>query len=221
MAATSKREPATAAEGRRREILLAALRLISKGGTDCVTHRAVAAEADVALGSMTYYFDSREELIREAFRLYIAEITAFQLEVQHEIAGDVPATPEALIELIVEIMKREFAGGDMVRAEYEMILHAARDEQVAREFHAYERALEARLAAALETMGAERPMNAARTVLHLIRGFELQQIAARKEQPDELRARLRPVLAALVNHRQAKPRAVRTATSKPRRRRVR
>ncbi|HEV2651233.1 MAG TPA: TetR family transcriptional regulator, partial [Rhizomicrobium sp.] len=64
------------AEGRKREILEAALRVVAKGGADSVTHRSVADVAQVPLGSLTYYFESREDLIREAFRLYIAEAMA-------------------------------------------------------------------------------------------------------------------------------------------------
>src|SRR6266851_217399 len=61
----------TSAEGRRREILAAALRVIGAGGPDAITHRRVAAEARVALGSLTYYFESRDDLVRQAFRFYL------------------------------------------------------------------------------------------------------------------------------------------------------
>src|SRR5215212_1025173 len=44
---------------RRREILEATLRVIGDSGVNSVTHRAVAREADVALASTTYYFDSK------------------------------------------------------------------------------------------------------------------------------------------------------------------
>jgi DNA-binding transcriptional regulator YbjK len=186
----------TAAEGRRRDILVATLRVIAASGTDSVTHRRVAAEADVPLGSLTYYFESREDLIREAFRFYIDEANAFLLEVEREIP---PTTADGLAELILEITRREFAEPEMIRAEYELILHAARDEETGRAFAAWERNLEARLAASLESMGAPRPMNGARTLLHLVRGFELQSLANRSEQPEELRARLTSVLDGLLD----------------------
>ena len=57
---------------RRQEILEAALRLIGDGGVNSVTHRAVAEEANVALASTTYYFDSRSALVEEALELMIA-----------------------------------------------------------------------------------------------------------------------------------------------------
>jgi len=210
--------PATAAEARRQEILIATLRVIAASGTDSVTHRRVAAEASVPLGSLTYYFESREDLIREAFRFYIAEANAFLLEVEREIA---PTTPKGLIETILEIMRREFSEPEMIRAEYELILHAARDAEIGRAFAAWERNLEARLAASLESMGAPRPMNGARTLLHLVRGFELQSLADRNENPADLRARLTSVVEGLLGAHAGTParsaRVQSTSTSSKRR----
>ncbi|AFU97313.1 TetR/AcrR family transcriptional regulator [Simiduia agarivorans] len=57
-------------EQTRRLILEAALRLIVEHGHKAVTHRAVAAEADVNLSLTTYYFKDLKSLISEAFDLY-------------------------------------------------------------------------------------------------------------------------------------------------------
>src|SRR3954452_11766672 len=57
---------------RRREILEATLRVIGESGVNSVTHRAVAQEADVALASTTYYFDSKSALVEEALELIVA-----------------------------------------------------------------------------------------------------------------------------------------------------
>ncbi len=189
---------ATNAEGRRREILAATVRVIAQGGADAVTHRRVAAEARVPLGSLTYYFESREDLIREAFRFYIDEATAFLLEVEREFP---PISVADLVDLIVEIMRREFMQPELLRAEYEMIVHASRDEQVARAYAGWERGLESRLAAPLEALGAERPLAAARTILHLVRGYELEQLAHHAEDASEFRSRLRSVVEMLVSAR--------------------
>lgn len=58
-------------EKRRRAILEAALRIIVKDGVRGVRHRAVAKEADVPLSATTYYFSDIQELIRDAFALFI------------------------------------------------------------------------------------------------------------------------------------------------------
>src|SRR5690349_23185139 len=39
--------------------LFRSIRLIAEGGPDAITHRKVAARAEVPLGAMTYYFASR------------------------------------------------------------------------------------------------------------------------------------------------------------------
>src|SRR5690242_9841278 len=62
-----------ATQGRREQILEAALRLIGRSGRQAVTHRAVAEEAGVPLGSTTYYFDSRDDLLAQALEYVAAE----------------------------------------------------------------------------------------------------------------------------------------------------
>ncbi len=183
------------AERRRRAILDAALRVISAGGVDSVTHRRVATEAEVPLGSITYYFASREELVREAFRHYLAEVTVAlaSLEREHPIerAADIA-------EALTEIARREFAAPTLVLAEYELILFAARDAVLAQDFNAYERGLEAQLAGPLERLGADRPVDAARTVIELMRGFELERLTRPDTSTEDLRRRLGVVVCALT-----------------------
>ena len=186
---------ATSAEMRRREILVAALRVIAAGGPDAITHRRVAAEAGVPLGSLTYYFESREDLVREAFRHYMAATGAFLAALENEIPA---ATPADLVRMLVEMARREFVDPAMVRAEYEMILYAARDPELWREFAAWERGLEARLAASFEGLGAARPVEAARTTINLVRGFELEKLARPADIIDDLRRRLTILINALI-----------------------
>jgi DNA-binding transcriptional regulator YbjK len=52
-------------ERRREEIIRATLRVIGRGGTGAVTHRAVAEEAGVPLSATTYYFESKDQLLQE------------------------------------------------------------------------------------------------------------------------------------------------------------
>lgn len=183
------------AERRRRAILDATLRVISAGGVDAVTHRRVAAEADVALGSTTYYFASREELVREAFRYYLAEVTTALASLERESPIERAAD---VAEALIELARREFADPALVLAEYELILYAARDPVLAQDFNAYERGLEAQLAGPLERLGAERPVDAARTVIGLMRGFELERLTRPHTSAEELRRRLEFVVCALT-----------------------
>ena len=183
------------AERRRRAILDATLRVISAGGVDAVTHRRVAAEADVALGSTTYYFASREELVREAFRYYLAEVRSALASLERESPIERAAD---VAEALIELARREFADPALVLAEYELILYAARDPVLAQDFNAYERGLEAQLAGPLERLGADRPVDAARTVIGLMRGFELERLTRPHTSAEELRRRLEFVVCALT-----------------------
>lgn len=56
---------------RREAIVEAAAKLIDCHGYDAVTHRSVAAAADVPLGSTTYYFASLADLRRDAVGLLV------------------------------------------------------------------------------------------------------------------------------------------------------
>lgn len=60
-------------EQRRQKILEAALRLIVREGVRAVRHRAVAAEAQVPLSATTYYFRDINDLITDAFALFVEQ----------------------------------------------------------------------------------------------------------------------------------------------------
>ena len=69
---------------RRDRIIDACLEVIAEHGVGGTSHRRVAAAADVPLGSMTYHFDGRDELLREAFSRFADQMAA---RVEHRMAG--------------------------------------------------------------------------------------------------------------------------------------
>lgn len=64
---------------RRNAILQAALRLIVRDGIREVRHRSVAKEAGVPLSATTYYFESIDSLIHDAF-VYFTESNLVQIQ---------------------------------------------------------------------------------------------------------------------------------------------
>lgn len=186
-------EPAT--KGRREQILDATLRVIGREGREAVTHRAVAEEAGVPLGSTTYYFDSRDALLREAFRTYVATVYAWLSALAAE---RLRATPDALVDFLVEIARRELQTPNVLVVEYELLVRAARDPVLAASFRDYEQTLVSRLAETLERLGAPQPFDAAHTLVAMVRGFELDFLFGSQPDPEDLRRRLAPVVAALV-----------------------
>jgi DNA-binding transcriptional regulator YbjK len=121
---------------RREHILRATLELIGERGPDAVTHRAVAERAAVPLAATTYWFDSREALLREALTLAAREDTE-RLErlvldlapldlgavewaraVAAALAADLaeePARHVALVELALEANRRPGLRGEVAR----------------------------------------------------------------------------------------------------------
>ena len=61
---------------RRDLILLTTLEIITEVGTGAMTQRRVAAAADVPLGSVTYHFPTRDDLVHAAFARFVDEQNA-------------------------------------------------------------------------------------------------------------------------------------------------
>lgn len=183
-------------EGRRGEILDAALGLIAEQGFDAVTHRRVAAAAGVPLGSTTYYFDSREHLLREAFRRYLTRVSRDLESLAASLKRE--ATKDALLDFLVQFTEREFADGAVIIVEYELVLFAVRDGSLAAELHAWQDGMAADLAEALELLGVSRPFDAARAVIQLVRGYELEQLTRGEPRSEDLRRRVGVLLDAYL-----------------------
>lgn len=185
----------TAAEERRRTILRAAVDLIGMGGPDAITHRAVAARARVPLGSLTYHFATREDLVRAAFRHQLRKGRAWLAEV----AAERPLASLAdVVQFVVAVARREAEIPRMIRADYELILYCAGDPVLQQEYARWALGFEAALAAVLEQLGAARPIDAARTVIDLLRGYELERFTNPQADPEQLGRRLLPVVQALT-----------------------
>lgn len=92
--ATRRHDPA-----RRDRIIAATLDLIAEHGVAGATYRTVAAAADIPLGSMTYHFPSREDLIFAAFERF-ADETFSPLDRAMRTADGDPR--EALAQLVIQ-----------------------------------------------------------------------------------------------------------------------
>ncbi|MFG3206528.1 TetR/AcrR family transcriptional regulator [Streptomyces sp. NPDC048192] len=107
---------------RRTRILDAALDVLVTDGAAGMTHRKVAARADVPLGSVTYHFASLAELQKQAFAWYVEQRTA-----EFEGLFTEVKTREDLIGVLVELVQ----GGPSRRRSavlgFELHLAALRD----------------------------------------------------------------------------------------------
>lgn len=111
---------------RRQRITDAAIRVVSERGIAGLSHRAVAAEADVPLGSTTYHFASLDDLLVAALRQETDEWLGRVERWERSLAPDI-ALADALAELIGESMSTDRSG---LRMEYELYFAALRYERV-------------------------------------------------------------------------------------------
>jgi TetR/AcrR family transcriptional regulator, regulator of biofilm formation and stress response len=178
---------------RRREILEATLRLIGESGVNGVTHRAVAEEANVALASTTYYFDSKSALLEEALELmigrsieYVREYTTCPESISHE----------ELIDRIVGFADAHVNDPNaFLVAQYELMLEAGRAQ--------YLRPLARRWTIAYMD-GFERvvrsaglPEQATEVITNFVEGALLNNVTMPAD--DFLEARFRPLLTDLID----------------------
>ncbi|MFF1421043.1 TetR/AcrR family transcriptional regulator [Streptomyces sp. NPDC058280] len=107
---------------RRQRIIDAAIRVVGRSGIAGLSHRTVAAEADVPLGSTTYHFASLDEVLVAALRQANEGFAAAvrESEVFAHPGCDVPAE---LARLTGEWLAGERTG---VELEYELYLAALR-----------------------------------------------------------------------------------------------
>src|SRR3712207_6699051 len=88
-----------------------------------VTHRRVAEDADVPLGSLTYWFATKDDLLREALRLFVDDETERLRRVGEELTEGM--APEAIADRFSEVLSSGDGAGQV--AQFELYLEASRN----------------------------------------------------------------------------------------------
>jgi DNA-binding transcriptional regulator YbjK len=182
-------------ERRHTALIEAAVRLLGRDGRQAVTHRAVAEEAGVPLGSTTYYFKSRDDLLAQA----LGHITDRVIEAVDETterftaAESAEELADALCEWLVEAVE---PGRNRYVAEYELWLEAARRPELRDTARAWCAADRQSVQAALARLGSEDPERDARIVVPAIDGFGGMAVIA--SNPVKAAEALRPEIRRLV-----------------------
>lgn len=186
-----------ARRGRNRErILRAALQIISRQGVDKVTHRAVAGLASVSPGTTTYHFVSREEMVREAFTLYVAD---FSQSLVSALTQKPIRQRSELIAFLVQMTNLDPDLSELSAIEQEMVLFSMRDEVTRMQVAAWSRSLESWLSDPLERLGAAKPLEAARLLVAVCRGSEYEVMSRRQAiSAEALTARIEVVLKSVL-----------------------
>ncbi|MCT2583389.1 TetR/AcrR family transcriptional regulator [Actinophytocola gossypii] len=108
-------------EGRRRTIVRAAMRVIAEVGRGQVTHRLIAARAEVPLGSTTYYFPTLDDLVVTAMREATEDARA-----QLEAWAEELMRSDDQVTTLVDLIAGYLADREQALLEYELYLAAAR-----------------------------------------------------------------------------------------------
>jgi DNA-binding transcriptional regulator YbjK len=185
----------TATKGRREQILDATLRVIGRDGREAVTHRAVAEEAGVPLGSTTYYFDSRDDLLGQA----LEHVSALEVERYARLREDLRSVKtgrELADRLISELVA---AAEDRVAyiAEYELWLEAGRRPDLREAAQSWCNAEQGAVAAAMETLGSSDARADASIVVAALDGLG-ERVLAREDDPASAAKELKPELRRLI-----------------------
>jgi DNA-binding transcriptional regulator YbjK len=139
-----------------------------------VTHRAVTEKAGVPLATASYFFESIEELVQEALRVF----TTQHIDRMSALAEQLAAERRTLDEVATAFAEASTPTLPETLAQFEAYLHAARTPElrdpVAETLAAYRRLAEAALRAA----GAPGPEAGAAAFVALADGFSLHQLAA-------------------------------------------
>lgn len=177
-------------------VLEATLHLIARGGVDAVRYRDVSRESGVPLGTVSYHYPARDDLIHAAFAHFLEQNTASIAALESRLAVD---EIDEVADLLTELLRADL--DDPSRrflAEYELIVYASRDPVIAESLAAWDRATVAALARTLEKLGMPAPLAAAQTLVDLLRGFQLANLGRDRHELDDFHSRVRRLLLALA-----------------------
>jgi DNA-binding transcriptional regulator YbjK len=179
---------------RRLLLLQTTLRLIAEEGIDAVTHRSVAEAAGVSLGSTTYWFASRQDMLRQALE-YFARLEIAGL---HERLAPIRGRRLSQRRLVDEFAELLLPQLDRERwhtvAQYAFMQEAARRPELEAVCREWSQAWEDELAELFASLGTPSPRLEAKMFLAMLDGLLLGQLAAPDDNVEN--SVLRPALEA-------------------------
>jgi TetR/AcrR family transcriptional regulator, regulator of biofilm formation and stress response len=183
---------------RRTEILEATLRLLAREGAAPLTMRAVAAEANVPLTATTYYFESKNELILEAWRLHAEREAARVSRATEAIASKL--SPREIADRMARFVQDGLGPArESLLAEYELLVQAARQPELEELTRVWHQAIREQVREVLAAAGSPQPELDARLVVAITAGLEVDNLGdADAMSLDELRELFRRLLGALL-----------------------
>lgn len=181
---------------RRDELLNAAIELFAEGGSRAITHRAVSLRAGLPSATTTYYFESIDELIREALRAHIDQWTA-DLEALSKVDVDVDVSLDDAAGFITMVFAAR--GPEVAALELSIFLAASRQPELRDQAARAMRAFESLAGSVLTRVGIDAPAELAAAIVALIGGTALRRQSGLYSEEAEARlltAAIRNLVAA-------------------------
>lgn len=187
---------------RRRQLVLAATRVVARSGLRGLTHRAVDAEAGLPEGSASAYLRTR-----------LALLTALVEHVSRTLQADVAATtadlvdrdePAAVTECVVRLLVRWTEHPELMIVRAELMLEAMRQPELMAAYRPWRDGLVELVEASIRAHGRDEPEARARAVVAAIEGVLTSSLLQPEaERPAYLRRTSTMVLASLAAYEPA------------------
>ncbi|AJW40250.1 Transcriptional regulator, TetR [Rhodococcus sp. B7740] len=152
--------------------------MIAAHGVAGVTHRAVTEAAGVPLATVSYFFDSIDDLTTEAIRTFTARRVE-ELHTRVEQSAD-SSVPGALVNQTVA--DNRLSDRAQILAMFESYLYAAREPSMRDLVTDMLGSFEALAATTLRIAGAPSPEPIARSFVALVDGYSLHSMASDRQQ---------------------------------------
>ena len=163
-------------------IIAAPPQIVGPPGGPALTNRRIAAEAGVALGSITYHFATQSELLHAALTGFVAEETARLREIAESYRDNGISLEDAAA--VTEQVAHDLGFSAERIAPFEMYIAAGRDHEL------HEVAVECFAAyddltvTILTALGVPDPESIASTLVAVITGLQLRRLATGVDEQD-------------------------------------
>jgi TetR/AcrR family transcriptional regulator, regulator of biofilm formation and stress response len=176
-------------------MLSVAIRIIGEEGVHALSHRRLAERAGVPLGSTTYWFESRNEILTQALTRFAAEESATLAE---RFATLHVSDLTQLIDVIVDhVASQDEEERWRAVAQYAVFEEASRNPALRHALHEWTEQWVKHLAEQLTLAGVDRAESRARVLVPLLDGLLFNQLADPADDfGDQV---LRPALHALCD----------------------
>jgi DNA-binding transcriptional regulator YbjK len=179
---------------RMRQLLDAALVVVSEAGMRGLTHRAVDRQAGLPEGSCSAYLRTRRAL-QTALARYVAAHLAADVQALSEVLIDCSDDHDRAAAETAALFQRWLHGRDLV-TRFELTLEASRDPELADEFSAWRQHLVEVVGGVITQGGGPTDAGHAETLVVALDGVLLGAIL---KEPEARAAYLRQCVALLIN----------------------